>query len=98
MKITKILLTAAAPVAALSLGTVLMTPSTSEGFSLIGGSLNQHQRDVRVFNNFIDVTANDNTMPDEQFPGAVGAKNRMVLALPGRTIGIACSTSLESGM
>lgn len=73
MKLTKILLTAAAPVAALSLGTVLMTPSTSEGYSLIGGSLNQNQRDFRVFNNFTDNVANNNQTPDDQFPGYQGA-------------------------
>lgn len=73
MKLTKIILTAAAPVAALSLGTVLMTPGTTEGYSLIGGSLSQNQRDVRVYNNFTDNAANNNQTPDDQFPGYQGA-------------------------
>ena len=73
MKLSKILLTAAAPIAALSLGTVLLTPGTSEGYSLIGGQLSQSQRDFRIFNNFTDSDANNNQTPDDQFPGAQGA-------------------------
>jgi hypothetical protein len=46
---------------------------TGDGYSLIGGSLGTSQRDVRVFNNFTDSTANDNQVPDTQFPGFQGA-------------------------
>jgi IPT/TIG domain-containing protein/matrixin len=53
-------------------------PSTLVGFTLIGGSLavgttgNGYQRDFRVFNNFGDATANNNTTPNGSFPGALG--------------------------
>src|SRR5262245_55441232 len=44
------------------------------GFSLpIGTSGNGYQRDFRLYNNFQDSSANDNTRPDSNFAGAVGA-------------------------
>src|SRR5262245_51428268 len=43
-------------------------------FSKIGGSLDATQRDVRVFDNFLDPTANDNTRPASQFPGYTGCE------------------------
>jgi hypothetical protein len=61
---------------ALALGGValLLGPKPqSEGFNLLGGSLGTGQRDFRVFNNFTDATANDNTTPDTQFPDHQGA-------------------------
>ncbi|MBI3843582.1 MAG: matrixin family metalloprotease [Planctomycetes bacterium] len=68
-------LQAAAVVAAV----IFVAPSTLIGFALIGGSLgvgsggNGYQRDVRVDNNFGDVSANDNQTVNSSFPGALGA-------------------------
>lgn len=61
------------PALGLGLGATLLTPDTSEGFSLIGFSLSQSQRDFRVFNNFSDASANNNQTPHPNFPGAQGA-------------------------
>ena len=47
-------------------------PSTA--FSLNGNQLGLGQRDVRAFDSFADPSANDNTTPDPQFPGALGAE------------------------
>src|SRR5262245_27436135 len=46
----------------------------SHAFTKIGGSLDETQRDVRVYNTFLDPTANDNTTPSAQFPGWSGAE------------------------
>jgi hypothetical protein len=46
-------------------------------FTTIGGSLDLDQRHVRVFNNFADPTANDNTTPHPSFPGALGAEQAL---------------------
>jgi hypothetical protein len=46
----------------------------SEAFSKIGGSLSESQRDVRLFDNFLDTSANNNTTPSTQFPGYLGAE------------------------
>ncbi len=51
----------------------LSTPVDTAGFSLIGGSLGTGQRDFRVFNNFTDSQANNNTNINVAFPGAMGA-------------------------
>ena len=59
---------------ALAGGTLLLAPSQAPAYSLIGGSLGIGQRDVRVFDNFTDVQANDNTTPDPSFPGYTGAE------------------------
>ncbi len=59
-------------VAALGIAGALILPSRTEAFSTIGGSLGLTQRDFRVFNNFTDVNANDNVIPDANFPGYVG--------------------------
>ena len=64
------------PASALGLGLVLLAPAREAGaFSLIvpNFNLSQNQRDFRVFNNFTDSTANNNTVADPQFPGATGA-------------------------
>lgn len=45
---------------------------TTSGFSTIGGSLSLSQRDVRVFDNFIDPGADNNTSAQQNFPGALG--------------------------
>ena len=44
------------------------------GVSLgIGTTGNGYQRDVRVFNSFADNASNDNTVPESNHPGALGA-------------------------
>lgn len=73
MKLKTILLASATPAIALGLGLALLSPGTSQGFGLIGGSLSQNQRDFRVFNNFTDTLANNNTTPHASFPGYTGA-------------------------
>jgi hypothetical protein len=73
MGIKKILLTGAAPVLALGLGAALLSSGTSVGFTTIGGSLSQNQRDFRTFNNFTDAAANNNQVADQMFPGYQGA-------------------------
>lgn len=61
------------PAMGLGLGALLLTPSSSEGFALLGFSLPQTQRDFRVFNNFTDAAANNNTTAHPNFPGYTGA-------------------------
>ena len=73
MKLKNIAIGALAPALALGLGVTLVTPEVSTGYSLIGGSLGQSQRDFRVYNNFTDAQANNNQTPDDQFPGYQGA-------------------------
>jgi hypothetical protein len=46
----------------------------SEAFSRLGSNLSVNERDVRVFDNFSDASANDNTTPASQFPGETGAE------------------------
>jgi len=73
-RITSALLVAGA----LGLTTVVSSPSL-RGFALEGASLgvatvgNGYQRDVRIFNNAADPSANDNVAPNVSFPGALGA-------------------------
>ena len=65
----------AAPCAAFGLAALLLLPAhEARAFSLLGGSLNLDQRDYRIFNNFADTEANDNTNPHPQFPGYDGAE------------------------
>ena len=45
----------------------------ARAFSLSGTSLDLTRRDFRTFNNFSDLTANDNRTPDPDFPGHQGA-------------------------
>ena len=60
---------------ALGAATVLVAPSESAvGFTLTGDALGVGQRDYRVFNNFVDPTANDNTGTKIMFPGATMAE------------------------
>jgi len=59
--------------AALGLLGVLSAPTNTAAFTTIGGSLGTSQRDFRVFNNYTDATANNNTTPHVNFPGATGA-------------------------
>jgi hypothetical protein len=57
-----------------SLAVWLLVPRDARAYSLIGGSLSTSQRDVRVFDNFTDAAANNNTTPSPSFPGYVGAE------------------------
>jgi len=62
------------PAAALGLGAFLLLPTEQVGaYTTIGGNLSQNQRDVRVYNNFLDTASNNNTTPDPMFPGFQGA-------------------------
>ena len=71
MKIVPITL----PLAALATAAFLIgTPEESVGFTTIGGDLGPNQRDFRVFNNFTDATANNNTTADDNWPGFDGAE------------------------
>lgn len=51
----------------------MSAPTGAAGFSFIGGSLGLGQRDFRVFNNFTNSQANNNTTPHFNFPGHTGA-------------------------
>lgn len=62
------------PATALGLAAVLLVPSETEAFAVIGTSLSTSQRHFRVYDNFTDATANDNTTPDTNFPGFTGAE------------------------
>jgi hypothetical protein len=54
---------------------LLLAPAPeTQAFSKIGGSLGVTQRDVRVFDNFADTTANNNTTPSAQYPGDLGVE------------------------
>ncbi|HEX6883590.1 MAG TPA: matrixin family metalloprotease [Planctomycetota bacterium] len=69
---TKLLLP---PALALGGAALLLVPvRPSAAFSKIGGSLGEGQRDVRVFDNFLDATANDNANIPAMFPGWTGAE------------------------
>ena len=60
------------PVAALCAVSLLY--SNVRGFTLLGGSLDLSQRDFRIHNNFADPEANNNQVPNPDFPGALGAE------------------------
>jgi hypothetical protein len=62
------------PAAAVGGAFWLLSAPASIGYSLLGGSLGLSQRDLRVFDNFADATANNNTTPDPNFPGYVGVE------------------------
>jgi len=66
-------LAAAGLVLAATSVTWLSRPALTAAFSLTGDSLALDQRDFRVFNNFLDPQANDNTFPHPNFPGYTGA-------------------------
>jgi hypothetical protein len=61
------------PSVALGAAFLVATPEESKGFTLLGHSLNPNQADFRVFNNFTDSAANNNTTPHDQYPGYTGA-------------------------
>jgi hypothetical protein len=52
---------------------VLSAPQPSHGFNLLGHSLSISQNDFRVFNNFLDASANNNTNTTTTFPFWEGA-------------------------
>ena len=52
---------------------LILPVQRAPGFSLIGDELTLGQRDFRIFDNFADPEANDNTTPDANFPGSSGA-------------------------
>jgi len=60
-------------VIAATMAVSLSIPTSTAGWSLIGGALGLGQRDIRVFNNFTDAQANNNTIPHSNFPGHTGA-------------------------
>jgi hypothetical protein len=66
-------LAAAGLVLAVAAVTWLSRPMVAAAFALTGESLALDQRDFRVFNNFLDPQANDNTIPHPNFPGYTGA-------------------------
>jgi hypothetical protein len=66
---TQVIVAAGTATAALA----LVWPAQAPGYNFLGGSLDLAQRDVRVFNNFGDPSANDNAQTDPDFPGAFGA-------------------------
>jgi len=53
---------------------LILPARDSHAFSRLGSNLSVNERDVRVFDNFVDVTANDNTAAAAQFPGQTGAE------------------------
>jgi hypothetical protein len=61
--------------AALALGaaSLVVWPARSGAFTVLDHSLGLDQRDVRVFNNFADPEANNNTTPHASWPGFTGA-------------------------
>jgi hypothetical protein len=62
------------PALAVATAAVLVVPTRdAEAYGLLGHKLNLGQRDFRIFNNFSDSSANNNTSPDPNFPGASGA-------------------------
>jgi len=52
----------------------LVEPRLARAFSVIGPGLSTSQRDVRVFDNFTDPQANDNTTAHPNWPGATGVE------------------------
>ncbi len=62
------------PTAALGLAGLLLVPTQSDAFTVIGTSLTTSQRHFKIFDNFTDPQANDNTTPDTSFPGYTGVE------------------------
>lgn len=61
------------PAACAATGALALLLPAGEAFSVTGWTLASDATHVRVFNNFLDASANDHTTPHDQFPGAVGA-------------------------
>lgn len=62
------------PTVALAAVFTLSVSPESTGFSKLGTQLNGFQRDFRIFNNFTDPSANNNTVIHPSFPGYDGAE------------------------
>jgi hypothetical protein len=58
--------------AAAASAAVLLLPSQTDAFNLLGTSLSTSLRHFRVYDNFTDPSAHDNTVPDTNFPGYQG--------------------------
>ncbi len=69
----KSLLAAAGLAAGVTAVASMSLPVTTAAYSFIGGSLPLTQRDFRVWNNYTDTQANNNTTPHANFPGQTGA-------------------------
>jgi hypothetical protein len=69
MQLKKLIL----PAAALCGAALLLVPEDSQAFVTFGFQLPLTQRDFRVFNNFSDASANNNTTAHPNFPGYTGA-------------------------
>ena len=68
-------LTLVLPALALGGAALLVAPApTLQAFSVNGDVLQLGQRDVRLFNNFADASANNNNTPHPMFPGFVQAE------------------------
>jgi hypothetical protein len=52
---------------------ILLYPAPLRAWAHLGGELDLSQRDFRIYNNFTDPEANNNTTTDLSFPGAIGA-------------------------
>ncbi|MDZ4771882.1 MAG: matrixin family metalloprotease [Planctomycetota bacterium] len=70
MNVVKLIL----PTAALGLAGILLVPTQSDAFTVIGTSLSTSQRHFKIFDNFTDVQANNNVTPDTNFPGYTGVE------------------------
>jgi hypothetical protein len=70
MKIRNLIL----PSIVLGSAILVTAPQESHGFATLGHSLNPNQSDFRVYNNFLDAQANNNTSQVSQFPGWDGAE------------------------
>ncbi len=73
MKTLNRILAAAGLLGSAALVASLSAPVDTAAYSTIGGSLSTTQRDFRVWNNFSDTQANNNTTPHPSFPGHTGA-------------------------
>jgi hypothetical protein len=70
MKLDRMLL----PVCALGAIALVLSGGDGLGYSTSGDTLDLAQRSVRVFDNFTKAAANNNTTPDPNWPGYVGAE------------------------
>jgi hypothetical protein len=73
VRAARVPLAAAGLLLAAAAATWLSRPTVAAAFTTLGESLGLDQRDFRVFNNFADTQANDNTIPHPNFPGHTGA-------------------------
>lgn len=52
---------------------VLLSPAETRSFDVFGDFLDLTLRDFRILNTFAGIRANDNAVPDPDFPGSIGA-------------------------